>query len=84
MPTIIVPMNNTVKVDCIVQDGVKYCENTDLTSQEGGYALLLTAGILIWIFGWMYLMIEHDVHPAIVTFFALIFPLLLGALILLS
>lgn len=43
---IIIPMNNTREVLCIVQDGVKYCEKTDGNPSGLGVAILFAAAII--------------------------------------
>lgn len=61
MPTpIIVPVYNPPRtINCIVQDGIRYCENQPITQEDekmiGGTVLLF----VVWILVFIYLIIEQ-------------------------
>ncbi len=81
MTTIIIPVQTTKEVNCIIQEGVRYCEKEDVTSQELGFLLLAIAAIIIWAFFWAWFSLEKDIIW-LFPIMAIIAPLLIGGLIL--
>lgn len=74
---IIVPMHTTTQRDYIIEEGVKYCENTDVTAHELGFILVGAAMYVIWFGLWIYLSTERNWNDALCMFMAIVFPLLL-------
>jgi hypothetical protein len=60
MTTVIVPTHTTKTVDCIIQDGIKYCEKTDLTNQETGVVFIGIAVLIAYMVFLGYLTEEFD------------------------
>jgi len=69
MTPIIIPIQNTKVVDCIVQDGVRYCEKTDITTHEGGLIALGLVVMFLWIAMWIWIGIKVEEYTN--SFYAL-------------
>lgn len=46
---IIIPITNTKKVNCILEEGIRYCEDNPRSDKEVGYILLLVVLYMGWI-----------------------------------
>ena len=80
VPVVMPPVEH--KVNCIVEGGVRYCENKDLKANEVGVILLFVAIIISWFALWMY--IGEIFNSILITFgMGLLFPLVVGGFILL-
>lgn len=75
-----IPVKNNVY--CIVQEGIKYCEQSQLTNKELGITLLLTVAFFVWL--WLCMLISDRILYSSVPggFFAILFPMLVIGLIL--
>ena len=72
-----------IKVNCIIEAGVRYCENKDITAHEGGIILLVSSGLLIWVMAWIYVAVNME-KPLIALVCSVLLPLLITGLILLN
>lgn len=84
---VVVPVNNVR--NCIVQDGIRYCENKDVSPNEFGVALLFTVGILLWVMLWFWigskLESKFDVSfPAVLFIGGFIIPMAILGIILIT
>jgi hypothetical protein len=61
MVPIIIPINNTRKVDCIIQDGVKYCERSDIPISVLGFLILGILCYIAWVWFWLGKMFDYNV-----------------------
>jgi len=70
--------------DCIVQDGVKYCETSNLTPEQLGTGILAIIAICLylWFLGW--LAIEREYNGFLVVLIGLILPTVALAIILIK
>jgi hypothetical protein len=68
MTPIIIPINNTREVNCIVEQGVRYCEKKDFSKQEVAVVFLGLSIIILWLmfWGWLSFRVEDTVEPTIV------------------
>ena len=73
---IIIPVQQQVERDCIVVQGKKYCEDTDITAKQFGGVLLGAVILLVWAIGATSLLLNDKPKLSIAAF--LIPPLLLG------
>ena len=81
-------MNNTREVDCIIQDGVRYCEKVARSSDEWGLLLLGMLAFGLWAAFWFWLAFtkfyEQDGYVAACIFGGIFgIPLLVGGIVLL-
>jgi len=88
MTPIIIPMNTTTKVDCIIQEGIRYCEKQDISSHEGGIIALSVAGAILWFMFWFWLGIklddEYNIFPLTTVFLGgLVLPAIITGIVLL-
>lgn len=53
--TIIIPHQTTREVNCIIQDGVRYCENQPLTKEGARGASIVIVVMVLWmlLIGWV-------------------------------
>ena len=84
---IIVPVNNTKEENCIIQDGVRYCEKKDITPKEVGYIFLSFVAFALWIALWFWISFKIDemfgIFPLTTTIFGgVILPLFIAGIIL--
>jgi hypothetical protein len=61
--TIILPVVNTIEENCIIQDGIKYCENQPLSLPIIGWSLLGTVAMIAYLFLLLWLDDEFDKSP---------------------
>lgn len=80
MTAVIAPMRTTRTVECIVQDGIKYCEQIDFPDKELGVILLGFFAYICWFFFWAWYGEKKD-SMGIALGLGLIAPLLSGLLI---
>jgi len=81
---IIIPMNNVREVNCIIQEGVRYCEKKDLGKKEGGIIAFGVLGLVVWFVFWGWLSGErYDIGEGILIFIGggICLPLLIWGLI---
>lgn len=79
---IIIPMTNTRTRDCIVQEGVRYCESQPMSNHDLGMLFLLMLVLIAWFGFWTWCSTETEMgFWALAIAFCL--PLAVGALILL-
>lgn len=57
---IIMPMPVTQKRDCIVQEGIRYCESNPLTKHDLGWMSVIMLVVILWFGFWAWLGIEKD------------------------
>lgn len=74
---IIMPIHTTHIRDCIVQDGVRYCEQSNMTQKDIGVVCLVAFLALVWMFFWIWIS-ERSIFVALGGAVGL--PLLLGSL----
>ena len=48
------------EIDCIVQDGIKYCERNSPNNEQIGYGLLASLVIILWTIFWLNQIVEED------------------------
>jgi hypothetical protein len=83
MPTpIIVPITNTRTRDCIVQDGQRYCEDTDLTPREVGFIIIGVVVLTAYLGFLMWLNLDKDIPISKVLVLGIALPLLVLSLFL--
>lgn len=70
--------------DCIVQDGVRYCETNNLTPEQLGVGILVIIAVCVylWFLGW--LAIEREYNGFLVVLLGLILPAVALVLILIN
>ena len=52
---IIMPIQHTKEITCIMQDGVRYCENNPLTKEQNGIMALGIVALMLWFMFWFWL-----------------------------
>lgn len=70
-------INNTREVNCIIQEGVKYCEKSNITSAALGYAILITMVIIGYVVFTVHIIDEYDFDPMKVLLIGYALPLLI-------
>ncbi len=83
MTTIIVPVQTTKEVNCIIQEGIRYCEKKEIPKEEVGYGLLFIALFFAWVIFWAWFAAEKD-KGMFALFCGLFAPLIIGGLILIK
>lgn len=73
---LIIPQTRTREVECIVQDGTKYCEKTELTRSDINHLGLLLIVTALWMFTVGYFLVEKD-KPSIAFIIFLLPPILM-------
>ncbi len=59
IPPMILPINTHTEVNCIIEKGVRYCEDPIVTKQDIGIILIATIAVVLWFIGWSNLFIER-------------------------
>lgn len=77
MTPIIIPVQQTREVNCIVQENIRYCEKIDLTREDIKYGAVFTVLIVLWIILIGNLMVDNNGFLALLLFLA---PFLLVAI----
>ena len=82
---IIIPVVYRDEIDCIIQDGVRYCEKTNVSPSFLGWAGLSALALFIWIGFWVWVSEKYfDDSVAVILGIGLGLPILIGSLYLLN
>lgn len=80
---IIIPINNTKKVNCIIEDSVRYCEDQPMTQKDGIIIVSSIMGVIIYAALIIWLVEKYDNQAGKIFFAMLLLPFIVALLILL-
>lgn len=83
---IIIPITNTRTRDCIIQEGVRYCESQNASPKDVGIILGCVALYFVYVGLVFYFVEKSDTYNQLewVFFWAMIVPLIVGSVVLLA